>query len=475
MRIVLIYPPNNMHRVSYNVKTKKHRLYGHQPPLGIGYVAAIAENAGHEVTIVDGVAKGYSIEECADVVKNFLPDLIGISVMTHVKNEAAMLAKHLKLLLPNIPIVVGGTHAYYFHSDILKEMPYVDFVLYGEIEKSWEKFLSKIYYPECWHEIDGLCYRNADGTIKINQPPCIIDNLDEIPLPSWHLYDFSLYKPLPFQTKGDSFFSLITSRGCPYAKCAFCYQAGRKKQKYRRHSPSRVAKEIEILYEKHGINDIAFWDDIFPPDITWLRELASLLRRKHLSIKWTCSTRVNFVTKEKLQLMKEMGCWSIFFGIESGDESLLEVIEKGITLEQARNAVKWANSVGIETRCAYMLGLPGETPEKAKKTIDFAKELDSTYAIFYATHPRYGTKLYDIAMTHGNFLSPDFRGMTGITYVPEGYKNEIELKSYIRKAYTKFYLRPKQMLKYIKKIRSLSDIKEAFFALELFWGLKTGG
>jgi radical SAM superfamily enzyme YgiQ (UPF0313 family) len=170
--------------------------------------------------------------------------------------------------------------------------------------------------------------------------------------------------------------------------------------------------------------------------------------------------------------MKEAGCWSVFLGIESGDEDLLRIIEKGITLQQSRNAVKWANEIGIETRCAYMMGLPHETPERSKKTIDLAVQLDSTYAMFFATHPRYGTKLYDIALAHGKFVTKSFKGMSGVTYLPDGYKNENQLRRTIRKAYMKFYIRPRQIFKYIKKIRKLSDIKEAFFALELFLGLK---
>jgi Fe-S oxidoreductase len=472
MKIVLVYPPNPMHYVSYNLKSKKYRPYGHQPPLGVGYVAAIAEKAGHDVIIIDGVAKGYSIEECADVIRTHTPDLIGISVMTHMKDDAAMLAEKLKKKAPGIPIVIGGTHAYYFHSEILKEIPCADFVLYGEIENSWPDFLIKFNAPEHWQEVAGLCYRGKDGSIKINDQPDIIENLDIIPLPSWHLYDFSLYSPLPFQTKGKSCFALITSRGCAYAKCAFCYQAGRKKQKYRRHSPARVVEEMKILNRKHGMTDIAFWDDTFSTDTKWLEEFAGLVRREGLHIHWTCSSKVSFVTKEKLQIMKEAGCWSIFFGVESGNQDLLDLIEKGVTLDQARQAVKWANEAGIETRCAYMLGLPGETPQKAEATINFAKELDSTYAIFYATHPRYGTKLYDIALKRGNFLSKDFKGMSGVTYYSEGYKSGAELKRMIRRAYTEFYIRPSQLMKFVSKIRSVSSLKEVLYAAELFFGLR---
>lgn len=471
MKVVLVYPPIEMHRFAYNVKAK-HRKYGHIPPIGIGYVAAIAEKYGHEVAIVDAVSNGYDVTQCVEAIKKHQPDLIGMSVMTNVKDEASILASHLKRSIPGVPIVVGGTHAYYFFADILKEMPDVDFVLSGEIENSFGLFLTNLNDPSKWSEVGGLCYRNPDGSIEINEVPDIVKNIDDIPLPSWHLYDFSLYEALPFQSKDKSFFTLITSRGCVYGKCTFCYQAGRKKQVYRRHSPSRVVSEMKILHDRHNVTDITFWDDTFSSNIEWLKEFRDLLKKESLKIDWTCSTKVSLVTREKLMLMKEAGCWSIFFGIETGDKELLKSIDKGTTIEQARVALKLTNELGIESKCAYMLGLPGETPEKAKKTIDLAIELDSTYAIFFATYPRYGTKLYDTALSQGSFHNMDFKGMTGITYVPDGYKNGAELKRMIRHAYTKFYLRPSQIAKYLKKIRSPHDIKRAFFGLELFLGLR---
>lgn len=471
MKVVLIYPPNAMHKVSYNLRTTKYRAYGHQPPLGLGYVAAIAEKAGHQVSILDAVANDYSVEQCAALVRDLAADLVGISTMTHMKEESYALSGAIKKLLPQIPIVLGGTHAYYFHSEILKESLSVDFVLYGEIENSWPLFLANVKNNSVFHSIKGLCFRE-NGEVVINEPAEIIDDLDQLPMPSWHLYDLDLYRPLPLQAKGKKFFALITSRGCAYGKCIFCYQSGRKKQPYRRHSPERVVAEMKFLHEEYGINDIVFWDDTFSMDMNWLDGFKKNIEKTSLDMKWTCSTKVSYLNKEKLALIKETGCWSIFLGIESGDEDLLKVIDKGITLDQARRAVKWANEVGIETRCAFMLGLPGEGPLKAKKTIDFAKEIDPTYSIFYATHPRFGTKLYDIAWQAGNFLSEQFKGMTGITYVPFGYKDAVELRKYIRKAYTDFYCRPRQIIKYLKKIRSFSDIREIIFALELFFGLR---
>jgi len=196
-----------------------------------------------------------------------------------------------------------------------------------------------------------------------------------------------------------------------------------------------------------------------------------MLHEKSLDISWVASGRANTMNEEMIRMVHGAGCWSVFVGVESGNQDLLDVIDKGITLDQVRTGCAAANRVGIETRAAFMLGLPGETPKKGWKTIRFALELDPTYAIFFAAHPKYGTKLYEIASRTGRFLDSSFRGMSKVTYVPDGYKNASELGNLIKRAYRKFYLRPRSVFKVIKKIKSLADVRESFLAVLLYLGL----
>lgn len=467
--ILLIHPPNLFLKQGYGIKRKAS--FGHAPPLGIGYVASLLEHDKHRVRILDASAMQLTIAETVREVGKIKPDVIGLSVLTNYADMASKLADEIKKAFPEITIVLGGAHATYFFREILEKMPSVDFVLYGEVDSVILDFFRHLGEPQKLKEIRGLVYRDPAGKIVVNDPPELLDDLDTIPHPAWHLYDFSLYRPLPLQYRRKSFFTMITSRGCCWGKCKFCFQAGRNKSPYRRHSVDRVISEIEVLYHQYGIREIAFWDDTFILNPRWIEEFAAELKERSLDITWVASGRVNQMDEKTLRTVHSAGCWSIFVGVESGNQDLLDAIEKGTTLEQCRRIFALTRKIGLQTRGAFMLGLPGETPAKGRRTIDFALELDPTYAVFYAAHPRFGTELYDIAMTQGSFLTRDFRGMSKITYVPAGYQDAQELAKLIKSAYRRFYFRPRYVFRVLKNIRSISDVLELLKSFILFLGL----
>jgi anaerobic magnesium-protoporphyrin IX monomethyl ester cyclase len=469
MKILLIQPPTNFIEQAYGVKQKVN--FGHAPSLALGYIAAYLEKDGHKVAILDASAMELGIDETLKHIESFRPELVGLTVLTNYANSAKILAQRIKEKMPEIITVLGGPHATYFHQEILKEMPGIDHVIYGEADTVIRDYVRFLGDPKNLHKLKSLVYRDEKGKAVVNPPTEMVIKLDEIPMPAWHLYDMSLYRPLPRQYKRQPFFTMITSRGCWWHRCKFCFQAGHNAVKFRRQSPERVVSEIEILYHKYGIREIAFWDDTFIMQRGWLRKFKELLKQKKLDISWTASGKVNTMSEEIIRTIYEAGCWSMFIGVESGNQNLLDTIDKGITLEKTREIFKIANKIGIETRGAFMLGLPGETPEMGRKTIDFAIEIDPTYAIFYATHPRYGTELYDIAVSYGKFLDEEFRGMSKVTYVPEGYKDAQELATIVRSAYRKFYLRPRFIWKLLRRIRNLSDVIELLKGFLLFLGL----
>jgi radical SAM superfamily enzyme YgiQ (UPF0313 family) len=469
MKVLLIHPPNKFLKQAYGVQHKVK--FGHAPPLGIGYIASYLEEEGHEVKILDASALELSLEETVARIMEFGPELVGLSVLTNYADSAKLLSERIKKKMPEITVVLGGPHATYFFKDVLDEMPGIDHVLYGEADATIQDYVRFLREPSKLEGLKGLVYRGRDGKPVVNEPADVVQDLDSIPMPAWHLYDMALYRPLPFQYRKMPFFSMITSRGCWWRRCKFCFQAGYRRVHFRRQSAKRVIAEVESLYHNYGIREIAFWDDTFIMNLQWLKEFAALLSKKRLDISWTASGRVNTMDEDIIRAVYEGGCWSMFIGVESGNQSLLDVIEKGITLEQARNVFSIANRVGIETRGAFMLGLPGETPEMGRRTIEFALELNPTYAIFYATHPRYGTELYDIALEYGSFLDKDFRGMSKITYVPEGYKDASELAEMVRSGYKRFYLRPQQFYKFLRKVRSIGELKELLMGVLLYLGL----
>lgn len=471
MKILLIQPPNEVHKQVYGVKRKVQ--LGHQPPLGLGYIAAYLEMDGHEVVIQDAAARSLSPEEAVREAKELEPDLIGITVLTNYAETVTSFTEVLKAALPDCPILIGGAHATYFHETILDEMPSADFVLYGEVDTVVRDFFHHLDSPEKLHELPGLVYRDEHGKAVVNPAPEMVKDLDTVPPPAWHLFDFSLYRPLPMQSVRQPFFTMVTSRGCWWRRCTFCFQAGRKAVPFRRHSPERVIEEIEHLYNNYGIREIAFWDDTFIVNLKWHQQFKKLLEERGLDITWTASGRLDSLSEDLLRTVQEAGCWNIFIGVESGNQELLDVIDKGTTLEQARKVFATTNRLGIDTRGAFMLGLPGETPEMGEQTARFAREIEPTYAIFYATHPRFGTLLYDIAIKNGAFLDKSFHGMSKVTYVPEQYESAEQLEEMVSRAYRKFYLRPKYIWRMLKKIRSWQVVKELFRGWLLFVGLST--
>ena len=240
-------------------------------------------------------------------------------------------------------------------------------------------------------------------------------------------------------------------------------------------SPSRVVKEIKYFTKKYGIKEVRFWDDNFIHSKKWVFEFCDLLEKENLGIIWGCHARVNKVTPNILKRIKKAGCWQVFYGIESGNQDLLNKINKGITLKQARKAVKWAKEAGLEVRNAFILGLPGETPAKTDKTIKFAKELNADITQFSLATPYPGTRMYE-EVKNSKRLDKDLRKYSEykVVYLPKGYKSKKQLEQKFRKAYREIYLTPSFFLRNLKKIKNTDDIKRYFHGFLMLLGVGFG-
>jgi len=466
MRIALVTPPYNLLEEGYGTKMySRHCAY---PPLGIGYVASGLEGAGHDIRIIDGQSALMGNAAIGEAVRGFGAEAVGISAVTACADSACKLATFLKKKLA-IPVFMGGAHPTCFPEAVYERTREIDFLVIGEGERTAVEMAALIGQKAEWKNVDGICFLDdADNFIRTGRRGPVGD-LDEIAPPARHLYDSRLYRPIPNLYRQLPATNMITSRGCPYARCAFCYESGRMKQPYRRHSPERVIAEIKELVRTRGIREIAFWDDNFIARNDWAKRFCELLIAEKLGITWSAYSRVDMVDKETLSLLARAGCWSIFYGLESGSQELLDVIDKGITLEQGRSAVRWTHEAGIQTRGSFMLALPGENPGLAKKTVDFAIELDLDSAQFLTTYPEYGTKLYDKAASKGQFM--EYRGRHGVTYVPEGYRDADEVEKAMRRAYTRFYLRPSFCLKYLRRIKTREDFFKFFEGFKMILGI----
>jgi len=312
--------------------------------------------------------------------------------------------------------------------------------------------------------IKGIIFKNRKEIIK-NVPGEIIKNLDFLPLPARDLFPMERYVPLPNQYKKLPMTNMVVIRGCPYV-CTFCDQAATTA---RRRSPQKVIEEIKEVVEKYGVKEISFWDDTMSYHKKWMKEFCNLLIEAKLNIIWSCYAAVNTVNQEILYLMKKAGCWNIFYGYETGVDMLAANIKtnrKNKSMEHMMEVAKWTKNAAIEVRGSFMISLPGETPELAEQTIKNALKLDPEYAQFSIATPYPGTALYDEIKKGkwGKLTTEDFTEYQGwnVVFLPDGYKNKEEVLKISRKAFKTFYMRPSYIIKAIKNIRSLEDIKRYF-------------
>jgi len=438
------------------------------PPLGLASLAAYVIENDFSAAIVDALALELGPEEVCQRVKELSPKVIGLTSITPLFEANRRLAGLLRSKVPEALIVLGGHHATIFRESLLETSPEFDIIVYGEGERSllslveafaqagWDKeaFLSD---ANGLSKVPGIIFRTTNGATGTKRPP-LIDDLDTLPFPARHLLPMHKYVPLPHQHSRLPAIHVMGSRGCTF-NCYYCNNTAVFGRRLRLRSPENIIAEIEQLKHDYGAKEIFFWDDTFTANRKWVLRLCEIILSEKIDITWSAATRVDLVDPELLPIMKRSGCWRLFFGIESGVQELLDMLNKKITLQQASSAIRWAKDAGIETTASFMIALPGETPEMAKRTIRFALELEPTYADFHVTTPFPGTRIYQEASKHGR-LNMDFTRYDCYepVFVPWGYKDEEQIKKMLSLAKRSFYFRPSYAIKKLAAIRSFGDI-----------------
>ncbi|MCD6507156.1 radical SAM protein [Candidatus Poribacteria bacterium] len=340
------------------------------PPLGLGYLGAVLERAGHEVLILDGGAPyaEFTTESMADEIAAWKPDLVGLTLTVSFATHTYRLISQIRRRI-EVPIIVGGAHA-----TILPEEPLrfgADMVLRGEGEEGILEVIGYLEGKKGAEEILGLSYIGPDGKPVHNPPRPLIKDLDAIPFPAKHLFIKEHY----YREPDDSarFGNIITSRGCPFA-CTYCCNLmyGRR---WRARSPRNVVDEIKTLMEEYGTGKFNWVDDAATINQRRMMEICQLIIDEKLDISWTCITRLNAISEDLLRMMKRAGCVGITYGIESGNPETLKRIRKGITVEQAERAVKLTHQIGIECSVNFMYGFPWEMPKDIRMTTEFIKKI----------------------------------------------------------------------------------------------------
>jgi radical SAM superfamily enzyme YgiQ (UPF0313 family) len=465
MKILFINPPMS-HEDLYG-EWDVSDVKSSSPPIGVLSIAAIAREKGHDVHFTDCMALGYTLDMIIKELGEYSPDLVCITSMTVSINSTAAVAKMIKRHHPALPIILGGVHISALPERTMRDIPQIDIGVLGEGEATFVELLEHMAGTRELGQIDGIIYRNGDGTLAQTSPRGFIRDLDTLPFPAWDLTDISeRYRLSAYGTTADRSAGLITSRGCP-GKCIFCDRTsfGRR---FRAHSAKYVVDQIEQLYTQKSVTDFLFYDDLFVANRRRLIEICNLLKERNLKISWSCCSRVDYISDKTLGLMKESGCWLIEFGIESGSQKILDFLQKNITKQQVKDAIALTRAAGIKTKGNFIFGNPLETRETLDETIDFAIEIGIDYFQHTFMSPLPGSDLYDIAAEYGEF-DPDWKKMNTfmINFIPTGLTRE-DLIKYSKKSWRKFYLRPSIILNELRKIHNVESMKRVLRGANAF-------
>lgn len=478
MDLMLIYPPVTVEE-RYARGVGKN-IGGDLPPLGIASLAAFVREKGFSVDVLDSLGLNLTVEDIVERVRQEKPRVVGFSALTVNYHRAVACAQKVRGEFPEILIILGGHHATITPVEVLETEASFDLTAIGEGELTLLEIL-EVFSAAGWDRekmlgdtarlsrINGIGFHGPAG-VQLTPPRELIKDLDILPFPARDLLPMDRYIPLPNQYLRLPVVHMTSIRGCPYA-CSFCSNNAVFGRKIRAKSPARAVDEIEHVMKEYGAREISFWDDTMTANPKWMDAFCDEMIRRKLDITWTGYSRVDTVTPELLKKMKKAGCWNIFYGFESGDQKLLDIICKGVTLEQSRLANQWTKDAGIEVRGSFMIALPGETPELAQKTIDFAKELNPDYAQFSITTPYPGTPLWKLAGQYGT-LDKDYDKYHGWlpVFVPFGYESKEQILKMDRRAMRQFYLRPAFIWGRIRKLRSMEDIKRYWKGLRMLFG-----
>lgn len=389
--ILLLYPP-----YEYPISRYQQGNYTalHAPPLGLGYIANTLSLNGFEVAIVNMALEGMLVEDVASLLDQYQPSLVGISGhMAFFITQSLALAGQIKSYDRDIVTVLGGNQATYLSNDILTEHPEVDYIVAGEGELTLLELAQFVLASKRPNGVapPGVVYRNQHGIHF--QPRQLIDNIDLLGMPDRNILKVTDYPKL---SKG----ILTTSRGCPH-RCKFCSTASVFGRNVRRHSVEHVLEELQEMVRDFGIDTVSFVDDSFLSDKNWVRTLCQNIKEQELGLEWGCGARGDQLDKIMLHEMIEAGCTSIFFGLESATQDVIDATGKRLRLDRAVRNIVRARDAGVHTYTSFILGLPGETSESLTKIAKLIEEIrpHEIFLNMLAVYP--GTPYYDDPAGHG--------------------------------------------------------------------------
>jgi anaerobic magnesium-protoporphyrin IX monomethyl ester cyclase len=458
MKVLLINPPAT-HIIRESLPPVVEDSTGVYPPLGLLYVAAYAENVpGCEVEVLDCQAQGVEHETLGGKIAASGPDVVGVQAMTFTLIDAILVAGTVRRVLPEAVVIFGGPHPTLFPAETVS-LPEVDAIVVGEGEYPFEGLLRALQSGKDIGSVSGVITKsNASSVADLRLE--YIKDLDDLKMPARHLLNMSLYtSPLAAHRRVTT---MMSSRGCP-ARCIFCDRPQMGKV-FRKRSAAKVVEEMTYCAVEHGIGEIVFYDDTFTIDKKRILDICDLLIEQRLDVVWDIRARVDTITPEMLPRLRRAGCARIHYGVETGNPRLQKLLRKNLDLNKVREIFRLTHKEGIETLGYFMIGLPTETEEEIRETLDFMNSLPMDYAHVALFTPYPGTEIYRKALEDG-FYDHDYWREFSLNpksdftprYWNENFSDQ-DLLMILKRSYARFYRRPSYIFQRLLKVKSIDEL-----------------
>jgi len=458
LKILLINPPA-FNEITTQVSRYVSGESSMQPPLGLMYIAAVLVSKGiDDVRIIDAQAEKINYEELEARILKEQPDLVGMTAMTFTMTDVMLTARTIRKVSPETKIVLGGPHVDIYPEQTIN-LSEIDFVIRKEGEYPFLHLVRHLTDGKTdLSEVRNLVWRDEEGRIRMNELTASMNDYSQMPFPARHLVPLDKY--FSIMTENNPITTMISAKGCPY-KCVFCYKHI-DKVSYR--SPKSIADEMEHI-RGLGIREIFFVDDTFYVNSSVAMKICDEIIKRKIGMPWGARARVNNISEEMLEKFKKAGCKRLHIGVESGNDRILQNLNKKITVEMAKKAFTLCRKHKIDTLAYFIIGNPGEGQKEIEDTIKLARELKPSYAQFSRMTPFPATKLYDMAIER-KIISYDYwKEYAKNPYVriqpqfwTEHFTQE-QLADLADYATHKFYFSPGYMLRSVTRVNSYRDLR----------------
>ena len=455
MKILLINPNNLLEKILGSGKI----FASPDVPMGLLYIASYLQKFGYNVILHDSYLHNDDYEDIITIIKDYNPNIIGISCLTANGKFVFELGQIIKQKYPEKLLVLGNLHASIFSNFYLKNKA-ADIIVHGEGEVTLYEICEAIKNKTRFEEIKGISFISENKNIVNNINREFIKELDMLPFPYPDNFDILKYPRM--RSTRRSFLRIVSSRGC-VNKCTFCSVHNGKK--YRTRSVDNVIEEILLTNEKYNINVYSFEDPLFTADKKRIIKLCEKIIKYKLNIKWVCEGHINYIDEELLKFMKRAGCNGIAFGIESGNQAILDKIKKNTNLKDIEEKIVLTKKYINRVIGLFIIGLPGETEETIKDTLKLSLKLPLSAAQFALFTPYPGCQLYKDLINQNKIIIDENNIQELIDsweryssyaifsnnapypiYIPDGFTFK-ELKRYQKKALKNFYFRLSYLLR----------------------------